>query len=31
MNVTGKYLVVWRSREAVKTFLGVLEPSRSVP
>jgi hypothetical protein len=26
MDLTGKYLVIWLSAEAIETFLGVLEP-----
>jgi hypothetical protein len=29
MDLTGKYLVVWLSAEAIETFLGVLEPGRA--
>lgn len=28
MTITGKFLVVWLSPEAIETFLGVLEPER---
>ena len=31
MDLTGKYLVIWLSAEAIETFLGVLEPHGTRP